>query len=88
MKPNENAYPSATRYIENAGGRIEPVMEGGLTKREYFIAKAMQGALGGSKYSHLFSSDGNIYDHEYKLLSEQIICFVDTMIETLGDNNG
>lgn len=43
MNKNESAFPVKTQIIE--GGEVLTVLEGGLTKREYFTAMAMQGMI-------------------------------------------
>lgn len=51
MGANEPAFPCHTDKVEidTKGERVIPVLNGGLSKREYFAAKALEGLLANSK---------------------------------------
>lgn len=88
MKAEENGSKPAFGYVvpKGIGTEHSPYTSGvvpGLTKREYFAAMAMQGALGGEPGSHLNPDQlaKDSVQHADALLKE-----LESKIEKLYDN--
>lgn len=67
--PYENAFPTQ-------GNSASGELEGGLTKREYFAAKAMQGILAGRSVTY--------FDIEQGKVAEYAVKFADALLKQLS----
>ena len=76
--PNDLAYPVVREYDEQRGEYFSPSTEGGLTKREYFAAMAMQGILSGPV--ELLREIGN----KGEGVAENAVKVADVLIEALN----
>ena len=73
--PNREAFPVVT---SNQEGQINEYYEG-LTKREYFVAKAMQGILASGISKYILDQNG------IKRQCDDAVLWADILIKALND---
>lgn len=76
-KSAESAFPTHTFEFDQ-NKEIKPLLTGGLTKREYFAAMALQGSL--SWRSHDFFDPRKL---DEAAVAKGVICLVDALIAEL-----
>ena len=79
--PNDLVQPVKSDKIRVGGG---DVYDGGLTKREYFAAMALQGALSNPHFSKGSAEDGETFQQFKDDLVRNSVQFADALIVELN----
>ena len=82
--PNDPTNPIVETSTDPYGGSRMECMQGGLTKREYFAAIAMQGLL--TRVPERWGHETDLGITESKRISEESVMIADELIKALNNN--